>query len=75
MPSLGLLLENPIFESYNNRVEKANEQKELEPSHPDYRAPIDFDRHTEEMQKFKEEFIYNRMREAEDKLQVYVTDV
>lgn len=72
MPSLGLLLENPIFESYSKRVESVNEQKEFGPDHADYRAGINFDKHADDMQKFKEEFIYNRMRKAEEKLQVYV---
>ncbi|KAL5537125.1 PUS1 [Sanghuangporus sanghuang] len=71
MPSLGLLLENPIFDSYNKRVDAANEQKKLDPEHHDYRSAISFERHAEEMQKFKEEFIYNRMRENEEKLQVF----
>ena len=71
MPSLGLLLENPIFDSYSKRVETANEQKKIDPEHPDYRGPISFDRCAEDMQKFKERFIYSRMRESEEKLQMY----
>ncbi|KAL5531441.1 hypothetical protein ACEPAG_4318 [Sanghuangporus baumii] len=71
MPSLGLLLENPIFDSYNKRVDAANEEKKLDPEHYDYRNAISFERHAEEMQKFKEEFIYNRMRENEENLQVF----
>ncbi|EJD07283.1 pseudouridine synthase [Fomitiporia mediterranea MF3/22] len=71
MPSLGLLLENPIFESYSKRVETVNSQKKFDVEHTDYRAPIDFDKHAEEMQKFKEEHIYSRMRENEEKLQVF----
>ena len=71
MPSLGLLLENPIFDSYSKRVETANEQKGIDPEHPDYRGPISFDQCAEDMQKFKERFIYSRMRESEEKLQMY----
>ena len=70
MPSLGLLLEHPIFESYSKRIATANEK--LDPSHPDYRNPIDFDVHKGEIERFKEEHIYRRMRESEDKVEVYV---
>ena len=70
MPSLGLLLEHPIFESYSKRIATANEK--LDPSHPDYRNPIDFDVHKAEIERFKEEHIYRRMRESEDKVEVYV---
>lgn len=69
MPSLGLLLEHPIFESYSKRIATANEK--LDPSHPDYRYPIDFDSHKSEIEKFKEEHIYRRMRESEEKVEVF----
>ncbi|PAV20156.1 pseudouridine synthase [Pyrrhoderma noxium] len=69
MPSLGLLLEHPIFESYSKRIATANEK--LDPSHPDYRNPIDFDVHKAEIERFKEEHIYRRMRESEDKVEVF----
>ncbi|THH11866.1 hypothetical protein EW145_g374 [Phellinidium pouzarii] len=71
MPSLGLLLEHPIFESYNKRVTSANEVAKLAPDDPDFRAPLDFDVHAEVIHKFKEEHIYRRMREAEEKIEVY----
>lgn len=70
MPSLGLLLECPIFESYNARVATLNKQGSLKPTDAEFRGPVDFDAHAEEMLRFKEEFIYKRMRESEDKVQV-----
>lgn len=65
MPALGLLLEEPLFGSYNERMETLNEK--LQPSDPDYRPAIDFDIHREKMNAFKEEYIYTNMREVEDR--------
>ncbi|TRM65503.1 pseudouridine synthase [Schizophyllum amplum] len=65
MPSLGLLLEQPIFESYNRKAAAASEGKQAED--PEYRAPIDFDMHAEEIRAFKEKFIYANMRAVEDR--------
>ncbi|EAU90525.1 pseudouridylate synthase [Coprinopsis cinerea okayama7 len=65
MPSLGLLLEEPLFTSYNSRVAKINTN--LKPEDADYRPPIDFDLHREKMAEFKEKFIYKNMREIEDR--------
>ena len=70
MPYLGLLLECPIFESYNARVATLNNQGNLKPSDTEYRGPVDFEAHAEEMLRFKEEFIYKKMRESEDRVQV-----
>jgi tRNA pseudouridine38-40 synthase len=64
MPSLGLLLEHPIFESYNRKVEGVNEK--LSPEDPDFRPPINFDIYSEPIEKFKQTYIYDRMREIED---------
>lgn len=64
MPSLGLLLEHPIFESYNRKVGNVNE--DLSPEDAEFRPPIDFDLHREEIEGFKQTYIYDRMREAED---------
>ncbi|TFY71529.1 hypothetical protein EVG20_g1474 [Dentipellis fragilis] len=65
MPSLGLLLEHPIFESYNRKVEGLSSK--LSPTDPEYRPPIDFDIHNEQIAKFKQEQIYDRMRSIEDR--------
>jgi tRNA pseudouridine38-40 synthase len=65
MPSLGLLLEHPIFESYNRKVGGVSEH--LSPEDAEYRPPIDFDIHREEIDKFKQTYIYDKMREAEDR--------
>ena len=70
MPSLGLLLEYPIFDSYNNRMAAIN--KELTPADAEYRPPIDFGVHTETIERFKDAYIYSRMRDIEDRGGVYV---
>lgn len=71
MPSLGLLLECPIFESYNTRVKNMNGK--LDPSHPDVRHPINFDSLKDRIEEFKDEQIYKRMRTSEEKSLVYVS--
>ncbi|KAF8637584.1 hypothetical protein AX17_002653 [Amanita inopinata Kibby_2008] len=63
MPSLGLLLEEPVFDSYNGRMAVINEK--LDPSDPAYRPPIDFDLFGDQINRFKDEFIYKNMREVE----------
>ncbi|KAI0306054.1 pseudouridine synthase [Multifurca ochricompacta] len=69
MPSLGLLLEHPIFESYNRKVGNVNEK--LSPEDPEFRPPIDFDIHLEAIEEFKQAHIYDRMREIEDRRAVF----
>jgi len=64
MPSLGLLLEEPIFDSYNSRMAVINEK--LKPSDPEYRPLISFDNHREAIDTFKQKFIYDNMRLVED---------
>lgn len=59
-PALGLLLERPVFDSYNKRA-KDNLQKD----------PIDFDQYTTEMDAFKQKFIYERMYQDEEKENVF----
>ncbi len=59
-PSLGLLLERPRFDSYNNRA-----QDQL------FKEPIDFDKYRTEMDKFKQEQIYERMYRDEEKDNVF----
>lgn len=70
MPSLGLLLEEPVFESYNTRMGVINEK--LEPSSPDYRPPIDFEVHRAAINAFKQKYIYDNMRNVEDRYGLYV---
>ncbi|KAJ7464571.1 pseudouridine synthase [Mycena latifolia] len=65
MPALGLLLEEPIFDSYNARVARINEK--LTPEHADYRPPIDFASHREAIAAFKQTHIYENMRRVEDR--------
>jgi len=64
MPSLGLLLEHPIFGSYNNKVAKVNEN--LQPTDAGYRPPIDFEIHRDAINDFKQKHIYDNMRAIED---------
>jgi tRNA pseudouridine38-40 synthase len=70
MPALGLLLEEPIFDSYNTRMAVINEK--LQPSDPDYRPPISFENHREAINAFKQKFIYDNMREVEDRDGLFV---
>ncbi|GBE86651.1 tRNA pseudouridine synthase 1 [Sparassis crispa] len=63
-PALGLLLEYPIFGSYNKRIAAANEG--VQQSDPAYRPPIDFEIHREALDRFKQEHIYSRMRSIEE---------
>ena len=65
MPSLGLLLEHPIFESYNAKIARVNDK--LPPTDPLYRPPIDFDTYKDAIEQFKQEHIYDRMRDIEDR--------
>ncbi|KAF8887314.1 pseudouridine synthase [Infundibulicybe gibba] len=65
MPSLGLLLEHPIFDSYNTRMESVNQH--LQPTDTEYRPPIDFAAYKDEIEAFKETYIYRNMREVEDR--------
>lgn len=65
MPSLGLLLEEPLFESYNQRMEVINSK--LQPTDPEYRPLIDFDQYRSQINDFKDKFIYKNMREVEDR--------
>ncbi|KAJ7583178.1 pseudouridine synthase [Mycena floridula] len=64
MPALGLLLEYPLFDVYNTRVQTLSD---LAPSHPDYRPKIDFGLHEATMKEFKQKYIYDRMRDVEDR--------
>jgi tRNA pseudouridine38-40 synthase len=66
MPALGLLLESPVFDSYNiHKLAGVNEG--LKPTDADYRPPIDFSIHQDKIDKFKEDFIYSKMRMIEDR--------
>ena len=60
-PSLGLLLERPLFDSYNSQAESR------------YNKPaIDFDKYEKEIQEFKDRQIYSRMWEEEERKNTYV---
>ena len=70
MPSLGLLLEHPIFDSYNRKIAGYNEN--VKEDDPLFRPAIDFDIHREKIEQFKQDHIYSRMRDIEDRGGVYV---
>ncbi|KAF9497207.1 pseudouridine synthase [Pleurotus eryngii] len=70
MPSLGLLLEYPIFETYNSKV--TNEiNKNLDPSHEGYRPSIDFELYKDQIARFKQTHIYDNMRKIEDQFGIF----
>jgi len=73
MPALGLLLEQPLYDSYNQRMGPINEK--FKPTDPDYRPPIDFNQYRDKMDIFKEKFIYKTMRQVEDQQGLYVTSL
>ncbi|SAM03912.1 hypothetical protein [Absidia glauca] len=56
-PALGLLLERPVFDSYNNRLGAKKLQKE----HP----RIEFNAHKDTIDAFKQKWVYSKMFEAE----------
>ncbi|KAF9218960.1 pseudouridine synthase [Gyrodon lividus] len=71
MPALGLLLEYPIFDSYNRRVTTINEREKHDSSHPDFRPAIDFEQYRETIDAFKQKFIYTDMRATEDRYGIF----
>ena len=58
-PSLGLLLERPVFDAYNDRLEQFGHKK------------IDFGRYEKEMEEFKQREIYERIFREEEKENLY----
>ncbi|KAI8081436.1 tRNA:pseudouridine synthase, introduces pseudouridines at positions 26-28, 34-36, 65, and 67 of tRNA [Halteromyces radiatus] len=57
-PALGLLLEKPVFNSYNNRIQQGKVNQKAH-------QPIDFDIHKDTIDNFKKSFIYSKVFEAE----------
>jgi len=55
-PGLGLLLERPVFQTYNDRAEKEYS-----------RNKIDFDKYQKEMDEFKQREIYDRIFREEER--------
>ena len=60
-PSLGLLLEYPLFTHYNEKTAKENR-----------RDPLDFEKYKAEIDAFKQKFIYSKIFEEEEKCSPYV---
>lgn len=69
MPALGLLLEYPVFESYDKKITAANER--VRDPNSEHRQSIDFEVHREKIEKFKNDHIYTRMRAIEEKQAVF----
>ena len=59
-PGLGLLLERPVFDTYNERLV----------GQPD-KAPIDFKKYEKEMEEFKQREIYERIFREEERENTY----
>lgn len=75
MPALGLLLEYPIFDSYNQKVTAANRREKYDDAHVDFRPPIDFEQYRDMIDAFKQTFIYDDMRATEDRHGMYVFSI
>jgi tRNA pseudouridine38-40 synthase len=60
-PSLGLLLERPVFDSYNKRAK-----------HDHGKEPLDFSKYEQEMEAFKQKEIYERIYRDEEKSNMQV---
>lgn len=72
-PAMGLLLEQPLFESYNKMVAEANATiPNDDHTDPSFRPVIDFEPHRALIDQFKQEHIYSRMRAQEAKAATYV---
>lgn len=53
-PALGLLLDRPVFQLYNDRI-----------THVENRSSIDFGPYTKEIERFKADYIYKAIFEQE----------
>lgn len=74
-PSLGLLLEQPQFGTYNLKVKETNDKiKEGDPDAENHRHdPIDYEIYRETIDNFKVKHIYERMRQEEAENNVFDT--
>ncbi|KZS90778.1 tRNA pseudouridine synthase [Sistotremastrum niveocremeum HHB9708] len=73
-PALGLLLEYPVFENYNRKVEDLNGKipKDANPEQLDAIRPIiDFEQFRPQIDAFKQHYIYDNMRTHEDREGVF----
>lgn len=59
-PSLGLLLERPIFDTYNRDIEREKDKSEIE------RGKIGFEKFEKEVEEFKQREIYERIFREEE---------
>lgn len=63
-PALGLLLERPVFDVYNDKL--------LQKTSKEDRIKIDFDVHKDKIETFKQEWIYSKIFDTE--IQEHVFD-
>ncbi|OAD71357.1 hypothetical protein PHYBLDRAFT_114506 [Phycomyces blakesleeanus NRRL 1555(-)] len=72
-PALGLLLERPVYSIYNRKADKANEHDILtkSPEEAKHRDAIDFDKYKNEINDFKEKWIYKKIFETEKNERVF----
>ncbi|KAI7872073.1 pseudouridine synthase [Spinellus fusiger] len=72
-PALGLLLENPVYEVYNNKIAKANQFDLLNktPEEAKCRGTIDFDQFKNVTTEFKEKWIYQQIFKTEKEERVF----
>lgn len=64
-PALGLLLEEPLFDTYNKKISSESTAKKVPTSEATQRDPINFAAHNEKIEEFKQKFIYDKMRQTE----------
>ncbi|CAO3640060.1 unnamed protein product [Cunninghamella blakesleeana] len=64
-PALGLLLERPIFNSYNNKLK--------DPRHHHPHDPIDYDVYKETIDAFKQKWIYSKVFDTEKEEKGFAT--
>ena len=71
-PALGLLLEHPVFEKYNSKMQEVNASIKPDAKDRDnlLRPPINFEQYREQMEDFKLKYIYHNMRSQESRLAV-----
>ena len=84
-PPLGLLLQRPVFKTYNERIKvvgggggqkkgaTANVNNEEGDEGGNEREPVDLSVYEDEMEAFKLKWIYEKLREEELENNVYVT--
>lgn len=60
-PGLGLLLEEPFFHAYNERLAETNKRPNA-----DEREAVEYAKYKTQMEQFKQTFIYDRIMKEEE---------